>query len=115
MSEATITEPLPAPTPPPAGGAGPTPSSGGRRSVDVPVWLLVVAAGVLLVVGAFLVGRATAPDSEPGTLAEAVEETARGEMEVGDFDLRALIAAIRANEDLDLGILGDLLLGEGRR
>lgn len=84
-------------------------------SVQVPVWLLVVLAVVVVGVGAFFVGRETAPqsDSGPKTLAEAVEQTAAGEMEVGDFDLRSLLQALSRNDDLDLGRLGDLILGGG--
>jgi len=69
-------------------------------------------------VGAFFVGRSTAPDSGdsgPKTLAEAVEMTAAGDMEVGDFNARDLLQALRQNNDLDLGTIGDLILGEGNR
>jgi hypothetical protein len=97
--------------------ASPAPSAK-HRSVQVPVWLLVFLAAGILVVGAFFVGRETAPesgsDAGPSTLAEAVEQTASGEMEVGDFDVRALIQALGQNPDFDLGDLGDLILGNGR-
>jgi hypothetical protein len=41
--------------------------------------------------------------------------TAAGDMEVGDFDFRSLLQALSRNEDLDLGVLGDLILGQGGR
>jgi hypothetical protein len=80
------------------------------------MWILGLLAAVVLVVGAFFVGRETAPESSasgPTTLAEAVEETARGEMPVGDFDVADLIAALRQNGNfnLDLNDLLDLLAG----
>jgi hypothetical protein len=89
-----------------------------RRSVQVPVWLLVVLTIVVVGVGAFVVGRETAPDSGdagPKTLAQAVEQTAAGDMEVGDFDVRTLLQALSQNRNLDLGALGDLILGQGGR
>ena len=79
---------------------------------------MVAVVALALVVGAFFVGRSTgssSSDSGPKTLAEAVEMTASGEMEVGDFDARTLIAALGQNPDLDLGILGDLILGGNGR
>jgi hypothetical protein len=80
------------------------------------VWLLVVLAVGVVAVGAFFVGRETAPESESGaqTLAQAVELTASGEMDLGDFELAALLDAIGRNRDFDLGDLGDLILGGGR-
>ena len=36
-------------------------------------------------------------------------------MEVGDFDLRTLLQALAQNPDLNLGSLGDLILGQGGR
>ena len=89
-----------------------------RGSVQVPVWALIVVTVLVVGVGAFFVGRETAPssgDSGPTTLAEAVQETASGEMEVGDFDLRTLLQALAQNPDLNLGSLGDLILGQGGR
>ena len=143
MQEDTVTEspenpePTPAPAPPapaPAPAAtveppapasapavetpAPVPSATKRGAVQVPVWLLVVVAIVVVGVGAFFVGRSTAPDSGdsgPKTLAEAVEMTAAGDMEVGDFNARDLLQALRQNNDLDLGTIGDLILGEGNR
>lgn len=82
------------------------------------MWLLAVVLGVVLVGGAFFVGRATAPTTEhtgPTTLAEAVEQTAAGKMEVGSFDARTLLQALSQNPDLDLGPLGDLILGNRSR
>jgi hypothetical protein len=87
-------------------------------SVRVPVWVLIVVTVVVVGVGAFFVGRQTAPDagaSGPTTLAEAVEMTAAGDLEVGSFDFRSLLQALSQNQDLDLGSLGDLILGQGGR
>ncbi|MFM8305110.1 MAG: hypothetical protein ACKOA9_12585 [Actinomycetota bacterium] len=80
----------------------------------VPVWALVAGMAVLLAVGAFFIGRATAPagDSGPKTLAQAVEMTASGQLEVGQFDTRTLLEALSQNEDLDLGPLGRRILRE---
>jgi len=68
---------------------------------------------VVLVVGAFFVGRTTAPksDSGPKTLAEAVEMTASGKMDVGDFSAQRLLQALSQNGNFDLG---SLLGGNGR-
>jgi hypothetical protein len=95
----------------PATGPEPAPvAPRRRRSVAVPVWLLVVALGAIVVVGAFFVGRSTADTTEgPDTLADAVQQTARGDMPMGNFDTDALIQALRQNPELNLGILGDLL------
>ena len=95
--------------------AAPTPPAG-KKSVQVPVWLLAVLVVGVLTVGAFFVGRSTAPDSDSGpkTLADAVELTASGEMEVGDFDVRSLFQALGQNPNFDLGDLSDLILGGGR-
>lgn len=132
MSDTTTAEPeaasAPGPAPTPTGdeAAAPTPvaTAAGvppaatpprdRRTVQVPVWALVLVLGLAVAVGAFFLGRATAdPTSGPATLSEAVEMTARGDMEVGDFDARRLLDALRQNPNLDLGILGDLLFGNG--
>lgn len=111
-------------TPPetvPVGESAPDPVGAparARRTVLVPVWVLVVGMAVVLAVGAFLVGRATAPsgDSGPKTLAEAVEQTASGELAVGEFDTATLLEALSQNQDLDLGPLGRRILRElGRR
>lgn len=100
-------------TPRESTSVAPTPAAeASRRAVLVPVWALVALAVVVIGVGAFLVGRATAPDAGPKTLADAVEMTASGEMEVGEFDARALVEALRRNKDLDLGPLGNLILGQ---
>jgi hypothetical protein len=116
---ATVEPPAPAPASAPAVETpAPVPSATKRGAVQVPVWLLVVVAIVVVGVGAFFVGRSTAPDSGdsgPKTLAEAVEMTAAGDMEVGDFNARDLLQALRQNNDLDLGTIGDLILGEGNR
>ncbi len=132
---APTTEAAPVEAPPPAAAApGEAPPAGPvaqppvavqpgeptrkRRSVAVPVWLFALLAVIVLVVGAFFLGRETAPESAdggPATLAEAVEMTASGEMEVGDFDLRALLEALQANDELNLGLLGDLLQGQSGR
>jgi len=95
--------------------AAPTPPAG-QKSVQVPVWLLAVLVVGVLTVGAFFVGRATAPDSDSGpkTLADAVELTASGDMEVGDFDVRSLFEALGQNPNFDLSDLTDLILGGGR-
>jgi hypothetical protein len=104
-----------APPAPPVEPPAPVPAAPAakpaRRSVQMPMWLLAILGVAVLVVGAFFVGRATAPDSSssgPSTLAEAVEQTARGDMPVGDFDFQDLIAALRQNGNLNFN-LGDIL------
>lgn len=123
----TLDAPPPAPEPDPSATAATaetestadaTPPAPRRRSVQVPVWLLVVVLAVIVVAGAFFLGRATADtsgDDGPDTLAEAAEMTARGDMELGDFDLPTLLDALRNNEGLDLGAILDLLEDQGRR
>ncbi len=119
--EAPVTEAPPVAAPAPArpgrrGAAAPVKEP--KRTVQVPVWALVAVVAVVLVAGAFFVGRSTASsssDSGPKTLADAVEMTASGEMEVGDFDARTLIQALSQNPNLDLGTLGDLILGGNGR
>jgi hypothetical protein len=112
-----VEAPIPAPTPEPVAGpaASPPPK---RGSVQVPVWLLVVLGLLVIGVGAFFVGRETASSSSgtsgPDTLAEAVEMTARGDMEMGDFDVATLLEALRENDELDLGVLEDLILDQIR-
>ena len=109
-----------APPAPPAEPPAPVPAAPAAqpppRSVHVPMWILGALAVVVLVVGAFFVGRESAPESSPSgptTLAEAVEDTARGEMSVGEFDVQDLIAALQQNGNLslDLNDLLDLLGG----
>jgi hypothetical protein len=88
-----------------------------RKSVAIPMWLLGIVAVAVLVVGAFFVGRQTAPEtSGPTTLAQAVEETASGDMPVGDFNLQDLVAALQQNGNLnfDLGDILDILGGNNR-
>ncbi len=102
------------PVSPPA-SASPPPTRE-HRSVQVPMWFLAVLGVVVLMVGSFFLGRATAPeDAGPSSLADAVEETARGELELGEFDARALLDALQQNEQFDLGFLGGLLEDLGRR
>jgi hypothetical protein len=109
---AVLDPPADATTPDPASDPAPAPSKSGHRLVQVPVWLLAVLGVLVLVVGAFFVGRSTADTtSGPDTLADAVEQTARGDMEVGDFDTTSLITALQQNEDLDLGVIGRILEG----
>jgi hypothetical protein len=115
-----------APPMPPAEPPAPVPAAPAakppRRSVHVPMWLLGILAMGILVAGAFFVGRETAPDASPSgptTLAEAVEDTAAGEMPVGDFNLGDLVTALQQNGNLNLD-LGDILdalggLGGGNR
>jgi hypothetical protein len=80
-----------------------------KRSVHVPVWLLAILGVAVLVVGAFFVGRESAPEkSGPTTLAQAVEETARGDMPVGDFNFPDLVAALQQNGNFNFN-LGDIL------
>lgn len=106
------TAPPVAPIPAPAS----SPPTRDHRSVQVPVWLLAVLGVLLLMAGAFFLGRSTAPqDSGPSTLADAVEETARGELQLGEFDARALLDALQQNEQFDLGFLEGLLDDLGRR
>ena len=104
-----------APPAPPVEPPAPVPAAPAakpsKRAVAVPMWLLAMLAVGVLVVGAFFVGRQTAPDSSssgPKTLADAVEQTARGDMPVGDFNLQDLIAALQQNGNLNLN-LGDIL------
>ena len=81
------------------------------------MWVLAALGVAVLVVGAFFVGRETAPEaSGPETLADAVEQTARGDMEVGDFSVGDLLDALQENDGFSLGGLGDLLenLGDNR-
>jgi hypothetical protein len=87
-----------------------------KKTVQVPVWVLVGVVAAVFVVGAFFLGRTTAPESDSGpkTLSDAVEMTASGDMEVGDFNARRLLEALSRNDQLDLGLLGDLLSGGGR-
>ena len=122
VAEAPPVEASPAADPAPAveapAAAAPAPVKEPKRTVQVPVWALVAVVAVVLVAGAFFVGRSTASsssDSGPKTLADAVEMTASGEMEVGDFDARTLIQALSQNPNLDLGTLGDLILGGNGR
>jgi hypothetical protein len=76
-------------------------------------------AAIIVAAGFFFIGRATS-DSGPETLAEAVNETATGDLPVGSLDLGALLGALRERGagnglgDLgDLGELRDLLRGSG--
>ena len=110
-----------APPAPPVEPPAPVPAAPAakpaRRSVQMPMWLLAILGVAVLVVGAFFVGRETAPESSssgPSTLAEAVEEAARGDMPVGDFDIQDLIAALQQNGNLNLN-LGDILEQLGGR
>jgi len=114
--EAPVAEPAPVAAAPVA--AEPAPVKEPKRTVQVPVWAQVAVVAVVLVAGAFFVGRSTASsssDSGPKTLADAVEMTASGQMEVGDFNARTLIQALSQNPNLDLGSLGDLILGGNGR
>ena len=102
-----------APPAPPVEPPAPVPAAPaakpGKRSVAVPMWLLAILGVAVLVVGAFFVGRESAPEkSGPTTLAAAVEETARGDMPVGDFNIQDLVAALQQNGNLNLN-LGDIL------
>ena len=102
-----------APPAPPVEPPAPVPAAPaakpGKRSVAVPMWLLAILGVAALVVGAFFVGRESAPEqSGPTTLAAAVEETARGDMPVGDFNIQDLVAALQQNGNLNLN-LGDIL------
>jgi hypothetical protein len=120
---------VPVTTTPPADAAPPTPpeqppppvpaapaAKPSRRSVAVPTWLFGVLAIAVLVVGAFFVGRETAPEtSGPTTLAEAVEETASGGMPVGDFNVQELIGALQQNGNLNLNLQDILDLLGGNR
>ena len=113
---ADVVPPAPPVEPPAPVPAAPA-AKPAKRSVRVPMWLLAVLGGAVLVVGTFFVGRESAPEtSGPTTLAQAVEETARGDMPVGDFNLPDLVAALQQNGNLNLN-LGDILnqLGGGNR
>ena len=82
-----------------------------RRTVTMPVWVLGLLAVVVLVVGAFFVGRGTADKTEgPKTLSDVVQESARGDLPVGQFDANQLIEALRQNPNLG-NALGNLLGG----
>ena len=102
-----------APPAPPVEPPAPVPAAPaakpGKRSVAVPMWLLAILGVAVLVVGAFFVGRESAPEtSGPTTLAQAVEETARGDIPVGDFNIQDLVAALQQNGNLNFN-LGDIL------
>lgn len=110
-----VEAPAAAPPAVPPVAEAPTPAatpSGGHRKVAVPMWLVAVLGVVVIAVGAFFVGRSTAPEtSGPKTLADAVEQTARGDLEVGDFNAQDLISALQQNGDLNLGGILDILGG----
>ena len=99
----------PAPPDEPPAPVPAAPAAKPRRSVAVPMWLLGLVAVGVLVVGAFFVGRESAPKTEgPKTLAEAAEQTAKGDMPVGDFNVQDLIAALQQNGNLNFN-LGEIL------
>ena len=111
-----------APPAPPAEPPAPVPAAPAakpRRSVAVPMWLLGLLAAGVVVVGAFFVGRESAPttsgSSGPTTLAQAVEETAKGDLPVGDFNVQDLIAALQQNGNLNLNLQDILDLLGGNR
>jgi hypothetical protein len=73
------------------------------------MWLLGLLAVGVVVVGAFFVGRQTAPKTDgPKTLSDAVEQTAKGDMPVGHLDVQDVISALQQNGNLNFN-LGDIL------
>ena len=82
----------------------PTHSKGTGRRVLVLLLVLVVGVGA-----GFFLGRETA-DPGPESLADAVSETAEGELPVGEVDLRELLQSIGRERG---GALGQILGGSG--
>jgi membrane-associated protease RseP (regulator of RpoE activity) len=97
-----------------AGGEAPTtgaPVGSPGRGRRVLVLLLVLVVGVG---GGFLLGRATA-DPGPQSLADAVSETAKGDLPVGRLDLQELLQSIGKDRGGALGqILGGTSSGSGK-
>ncbi|MFN8026576.1 MAG: PDZ domain-containing protein [Acidimicrobiia bacterium] len=92
-------------TPPASAPAEQVPS----KAPSGPRWAVVaVLALVLGIGGGFLLGRATAPDEGPTSLADAVSETAKGDLPVGQLDLQELIQSIGKQKG---GALGQILGG----
>lgn len=88
---------------PPSGAGGHERRSGPRWAVAL-VLVLVLGIG-----GGFLIGRATAPDEGPSSLADAVSQTAKGELPVGQLDLQELLQSIGKENG---GALGQILGGD---
>jgi membrane-associated protease RseP (regulator of RpoE activity) len=84
--------------------AEPHAHNAGPRWVVALVLVLVLGIG-----GGFLIGRATAPDEGPATLADAVSETAKGDLPVGQLDLQELLQSIGKEKG---GALGQILGGD---
>jgi hypothetical protein len=75
---------------------------------DGPRWVVaLVLVLVLGVGGGFLLGRATAPDEGPSSLADAVSQTAKGDLPVGQLNLQELLQSLGKQKGGSLGqILG---------
>jgi len=80
-------------------------SKAGPRWAVALVLVLVLGVG-----GGFLIGRATAPDSGPQSLSDAVSQTAKGDLPVGQLDLQELLQSIGKQKG---GALGQILGGGG--
>jgi hypothetical protein len=95
---------------PPAPAAAEQPQSKAEQpqSKQGPRWVVaLVLVLVLGVGGGFLLGRATAPDNGPSSLADAVSQTAKGDLPVGQLNLQELLQSIGKQKGGSLGqILG---------
>jgi membrane-associated protease RseP (regulator of RpoE activity) len=100
------------PATPPAEAAAEQPQSEAEQpqsKSDGPRWVVaLVLVLVLGVGGGFLLGRATAPDDGPSSLADAVSQTAKGDLPVGQLDLQELLQSIGKQKG---GALGQILGG----
>jgi S1-C subfamily serine protease len=110
---ATATAPPPPAAPavpptPPTPDAPPPADGSHRRGALYGVVIVLVAAA--LVVGGFLVGRSTA-DSGPSSLADAVQQTTKGDLPVGNLSLQQILGALGQNK-ASSG-LGNILGGNG--
>ena len=99
---------MPAPGAPAASAAAATEPS---HSKTGPRWAVALVLVLLLGVGGgFLIGRATAPDDGPQSLADAVSQPAKGDLPVGQLDLQELLQSIGKQKG---GALGQILGGGG--
>jgi hypothetical protein len=110
-----VTEAMPVDTASAEGAESSVPS--GPSEPKRPFWDTgrVIAAGILVLLlgggAGFLIGHETA-DSGPTSLADAVHETAKGDLPAGDLSLDDLLGAARDRLGKDGG-LGGLLGGSG--
>lgn len=93
---------------PPSAEAQP-PSEEAQHSRSGPRWAVALVLVLILGIGGgFLIGRATAPDEGPTSLAGAVSQTAKGDLPVGQLDLQELLQSIGQAKG---GALGQILGG----